>query len=470
MSVDKSFGKRKTQPGKDQKISHLRRKNPESRQRRTTNSRLYTTSNGKHSSSDAWRNNASGESKSKNKKSKLFVLPFFNRQNQQKSERRDSSARETNKRRQRYPVSSTAGENPLASSRSANLELETKRRQRRSPKLVNPFIIYGIRLLIIGVGLGVIVGTTLSVFNSGNSSGEQQVAEAADSPSKKEVTLPSLPFKAEILPLRNQVQALVDTNQDLKPGVLIFDLDTGAYLNWDAAGVFAAASTIKVPILIAFFQDVDAGKIRLDEMLTMDESVVAEGSGGMQYQKLGSRYTALETATQMIVTSDNTATNMIIRRLGGIEAVNQKFQQWGLKVTVLRNPLPDIPGTNTTNPQELATLMVMVSQGKLVSMRSRDRILGIMERTQNRSLIPRGLGEGAIIANKTGNIGSLLADVGLIDMPSGKRYVAAIMVQRPRNDTRAKALIRELSRSSYQYFSQPPITPEASATSEGVTP
>ena len=470
MSVDKSFGKRKTQLGKDQKVSHLRRKTSESRQRRPTTSRLHSVSSGKHSSSDVWRNNASGESKSKNKKSKFSILPFFNRQNQRKLERRDSSTQEVSKRRQRYPASSVAGEKSLGSYRNTSLELEAKRRQRRSSKLVNPLIIYGVRLLIVGVGLGVIVGTTLSVFNSGNSSGEQQVAEAADSPIKEEVVLPSLPFKAEILPLRDQVQALVDTNQDLKPGVLIFDLDSGAYLDWDAAGVFAAASTIKVPILIAFFQDVDAGKIRLDEMLTMDESVVAEGSGGMQYQKVGNKYTALETATQMIVTSDNTATNMIIRRLGGIEAVNKRFQEWGLKVTVLRNPLPDIPGTNTTSPQELATLMVMVSQGELVSMRSRDRILGIMERTQNRSLIPRGLGEGAIVANKTGNIGSLLADVGLIDMPSGKRYIAAIMVQRPRNDARAKALIRELSSSSYQYFSQPPITPEASATSEGVTP
>jgi beta-lactamase class A len=76
-----------------------------------------------------------------------------------------------------------------------------------------------------------------------------------------------------------------------------------------------------------------------------------------------------------------------------------------------------------------------------------------MEQTENDSLIPKGLGRGAIIAHKTGNINSVLADAGAIDMPNGKRYLLAVIVKRPAegyND--AANLIRDVSETVYQYF------------------
>ena len=142
--------------------------------------------------------------------------------------------------------------------------------------------------------------------------------------------------------------------------------------------------------------------------------------------------------------------------MGGIEALNQRFRSWGLTATVLRNQLPDIQGTNTTSAKELGHVMAMVSKGKFfTNIVFRDRVLDIMRRNQRRHLLPKGLGTGAAIANKTGYIGAMLGDVGLIDLPSGKRYVAAVMVQRPRNDPRAETLITSVSRSAYQYFNQP---------------
>ncbi len=94
-------------------------------------------------------------------------------------------------------------------------------------------------------------------------------------------------------------------------------MDSGDYVNVRGEQGFSAASTIKIPILIAFFQDVDAGKVRLDEMLTMKKELIGGGSGDLQYQQPGKQFSALETARKMIVISDNTATNMIIERLGG---------------------------------------------------------------------------------------------------------------------------------------------------------
>jgi beta-lactamase class A len=72
------------------------------------------------------------------------------------------------------------------------------------------------------------------------------------------------------------------------------------------------------------------------------------------------------------------------------------------------------------------------------------------------------LDKDAVISHKTGDIGSSLGDAGLIDMPNGKRYVAAVMVKRPHNDPQARELIQKISREIYQYLKQPPPPPQPS--------
>jgi beta-lactamase class A len=158
----------------------------------------------------------------------------------------------------------------------------------------------------------------------------------------------------------------------------------------------------------------------------------------------------------MIVSSDNTATNLMISLLGGTEALNQQFRDWGLESTVLRNLLPDLDGTNTTSSRDLVRAIALVDQGELLSLRSRDRLFNIMQRTINRALIPDGLGDDSAIAyNKTGDIGTSLGDVALVDVFNGKRYLVSILVERPFNDGRASELIRRVSGRLYEEMSQP---------------
>ena len=179
---------------------------------------------------------------------------------------------------------------------------------------------------------------------------------------------------------------------------------------------------------------------------------MVSGSGGMQYQGVGKEYSAIYTATQMIITSDNTATEMIIERLGGKEKLNQRFREWGLETTEINNLLPDLAGTNTTSARDLAILLARINQGELISLRSRDRLMDIMTRTKTRTLLPQGLESGAMIAHKTGDIGKLLGDAGIIDMPTGKRYVGAVFAMRPHNDINGRLLIQDISRTTYQHF------------------
>lgn len=330
---------------------------------------------------------------------------------------------------------------------------------KKHPNRKGSFLLYAMRLLIVGVGISAIAGTILSALDPTTrimpegaqvSTMQTTLGEQATNAA---VPVTALKLSQEIMPLKSVVQQMVAKNNKLLPGVFFVDLETGAYLDWNGDLTFAAASMIKFPILVAFFQDVDDKKIRLDEELTLKKELIGGGAGNMQYKPVGTKFTALEVATKMITISDNTATNMLIERLGGAAALNQRFQNWGLTVTEIRNPLPDLSGTNTTTPKELANLMAAIQQGDLISSKSRDRVLDIMRRTVTNTLLPRGLGKGATIAHKTGDIGSLVGDVGLVDMPSGKRYVAVAMVKRPHNNAQAKELIRQISHAAYRQFS-----------------
>ena len=351
--------------------------------------------------------------------------------------------------------------------------------------LVNLAINTIFRVTIVGVGMGTLFGTFLAnrdltkpmfpeveiplltkIFSNLEKSSENDKSSENNEAVAK-VNLPEVKkhevqknsstkavvkFTKEDLKLKNKFKQLTTKYPQHEPGAFFIDLDNGVFVNFNGIKAFPAASTIKIPVLVAFLQDVDAGKIYLDEELTVTESNRVSGSGGMQYQGLGRKYSAIYTATQMIISSDNTATEMIIERLGGKDKLNQRFREWGLESTVINNLLPDLKGTNTTSAKDLATLLAKVNQGELISLRSRDRLMDIMTRTKTRTLLPQGIESGAMIAHKTGDIGKVLGDAGIIDMPTGKRYVGAVLVARPHNDYSARTLIQQISRSAYQHF------------------
>jgi beta-lactamase class A len=261
-----------------------------------------------------------------------------------------------------------------------------------------------------------------------------------------------VPNGKQMLVVDAQIKALMSKYKSLSPGMFFVDLQTGDYLNINGDKAFPAASTIKLPILVALFQDIEAGKIRLDETLVMRRGLVAGGSGNMQNMRVGRKFTVLETATKMMTISDNTATNMIIDRLGGFKILNQRFQSLGLRNTTVRHLLADVQGTNTTSAKDLVQLSGLLANGQILGDASRSQILDIMRRCSNRSLLPSGLGTGAVIAHKTGTLRFVLGDAGIIQTASGKRYLAGIIVRRPNHDPRAKTFIRQVSRMMYDYI------------------
>lgn len=324
------------------------------------------------------------------------------------------------------------------------------------------------RLAIITIGLSAIAGTLISFWQSASSREAKAPTNNLVSPKNNTNTpdITELPIRTELAALTAKIKQLAATDADLSLQTIVFDADSGNYADVNGRKPIAAASVIKIPLLVAFLQDIDEGKARFDEQLEISKDVTVGEAGTLQYQPSGTKISALETLSEMIIHSDNTATNMIMKKIGGREAANQRFKSWGLTATVINNPLPDLEGTNTTSPYDLVNLLAMVDRGKLISPRSRDRLMDIMRRPVTDTLLPRGIGEGARIVHKTGDIRSVVGDAGIIDMPSGKRYIMAALVKRPDNDQRANELIRKVSRTTYDFLkssNQPRTTSPATS-------
>jgi beta-lactamase class A len=254
------------------------------------------------------------------------------------------------------------------------------------------------------------------------------------------------------------------TKPRLRTGLFLVEPDSGCYADVSGQESFAAASMIKVPVLVALLMAMDRKQVSSAQMLTLRADLMAGGSGYLQWRPLGTQVSVDEAARLMIINSDNTATNLIIDLLGGPQVLDAQFQAWGLKRTKINNLLPDFDGTNQTSPYDLAYLLGVTSQGGLISAESKQFMYDIMQKTRTRTLLPPGLGLGAKIAHKTGDIGGMVGDAGIVTAPSGKRYIVVAQVERPHNDRRANELIRELSRTVYASLipdaSFPPLEPQ----------
>jgi len=251
--------------------------------------------------------------------------------------------------------------------------------------------------------------------------------------------------------LRERVH-LVCQVKKLTPGVFAVDPATGAYLDYQGSNSYSAASMIKVPVLVALLNAIDNGEVDPDIVMSIKQEHMAGGSGHLQWRPLGTKLPLLDVAELMIIISDNTATNMIIDLLGGKKAVNKKFVKWGLKNTVINAPLADLAGTNKTSPYDLVYLLARVERGELMSDVWRNRMRHIMGRTKTRTLINQGIPAGAKLAHKTGDIGSMVGDCGVITTPDGHKLIMAMQVQRPHNDRRANELIRTVTGIVYTGF------------------
>ena len=239
-------------------------------------------------------------------------------------------------------------------------------------------------------------------------------------------------------------------SKPLRVGVFAIEPKTGRYVDIASKEAFASASIIKLPILVSLLQAIDLQALKPSQQLTIKKELVTGGSGFLQWRPIGTKVSLQEATKLMIVYSDNTATNMIIDVLGGKEKLNADFKNWGLKQTKICNWLADLPGTNKTSPYDLVCLLSRIDRGELVSKTSRAWMYDLMAHARVQTLLKPGLGPGARLAHKTGDIGSMVGDCGIVTTSDGNKYFVAMQVERPHNDLRANEFIRNASKLVYE--------------------
>jgi len=193
--------------------------------------------------------------------------------------------------------------------------------------------------------------------------------------------------------LEEEVRRIADAHSGACT-VAVTDLLTGGHFGIGEDALMPTASLIKVPVLAALYQAVDAGEIRLDQRVTYGEHHRSLGSGVLSLMAPGAEMTVRDAAMLMIVISDNSATNMCID-LAGIEQTNARMRSLGLRKTTLYRRLGDRSAgldarkMSVSTAGEMATLHQLIAEGKAASAESCADMLRIMRRLQGRAELSR---------------------------------------------------------------------------------
>lgn len=249
--------------------------------------------------------------------------------------------------------------------------------------------------------------------------------------------------------VKARLQKLMQQYKTIDPSVFVWEYDSGKFVDINATKIYPAASIIKIPVLIQLFKSIEANQLTIYDEMTLASYFKAEGSGDMQGRSVGSTYTIDQIAREMITKSDNSATNMIISAVGSMTDVNAGIRDWGLKSTRINNWLPDIEGTNYTTAKDLATMLYNLDNPGFLNINSREYIIDYMSHVENNRLIQAGLDKNALFVHKTGDIGKMLGDAGIVFAPNGKKYICVILANRPYNSPQGKDFIQEASHLIY---------------------
>ena len=165
----------------------------------------------------------------------------------------------------------------------------------------------------------------------------------------------------------------VDRNLDGVLGVAILDLGSGRKFLLHADEVFPQASSIKVAVLAELYRQAQTGKLKLADLYTVQASDLVADSDIMGGLTPGiTRITLRDLATMMVAVSDNSATNVLIDRVG-MENVNALMDSLGFTHTRLRRKMMDLKAAgegreNTSTPAEMMALLEDIYRGKVVNL------------------------------------------------------------------------------------------------------
>jgi beta-lactamase class A len=238
-------------------------------------------------------------------------------------------------------------------------------------------------------------------------------------------------------------------------GYEIVDLTSGDRVAYLEHETFPTASSIKLAVVYELFRQVDEGRIHLEEPLVLDRSKAVGGSGVLVH--LGTpTLTIQDYAALMVTLSDNTATNVLIDRLG-MDAINTRMQTLGLKSTKLRRHMMDAAAArkgdeNVSSPDDLVRLLqAMAGQHAAENDHGRMGAAVTLLELPKESRLRRGIPDGVQVADKPGELDGVRADAGIVFVKN-RPYAFVAMTTFLKDESEGERAIEEMSRAAYQYF------------------
>lgn len=285
-------------------------------------------------------------------------------------------------------------------------------------------------------------------------------------------------------------------------GVAVVHVETGRTVTRNPGKAFPTGSVFKLPLALAVLAKADAGALALEETVEVRRQDLRRFGPIEAGFVPGMKLSIGEVLDRMIVESDNTAPDLLFRRIGGPPALKAWLEAHGLGAIdvpltelelaaayagvtglppdgacdpacfrKLEETLPrasrdeaarryEREPPNTATPEALARLLVRLQRGELVSASSTARLLDAMRRCRTgdrrlRALLP----PGTPVFDKTGTIGDSINDVGLVTLPDGKGTLAVVVLVRSsaRPTTKHEEGIARIARAAFDAFA--PVTP-----------
>ena len=245
-------------------------------------------------------------------------------------------------------------------------------------------------------------------------------------------------------------------------GYAIQDLSSGETFTRLPDTVFPQASSIKLTVLLELLRQEQEGKLSLEEKHTLRRSEMTTGDPDPILNKLGDATVTMslrDLAVFMIALSDNTATNILINRLG-MENINAGIQHLGLKETKLRRRMIDLEAArqgneNVSTPREMLALLEKVFQGDALDAPHTQEFLRILRLPKDtyQSDFRRALPPDLTIADKAGSLDAVRCDSGIIEI-SGHAVVLCVMTTYLQNGAEGERAIEDVARLAYSYYSR----------------
>lgn len=245
-------------------------------------------------------------------------------------------------------------------------------------------------------------------------------------------------------------------------GIYVLNTKTAQYASLNADSIFPTASIVKVPILVGLFDQIEKGKVSYHQPLIYRDAIKYGGSGIMQYFKDSSATEVSVLAHLMMSYSDNTTSLWNQQLAGGGEHINQLMEQYGLPNTRVnsrtkgREEIWKKYGWGQTTPREMATLLLKIRNGEIVSKAASERMYRLMTKGYYDEDALAQIPPYIQAAAKSGAVDASRSEVVLVNAPSGD-YVFYIGTKDNKDQSwdrnnEGQALIRKVSSYLWNYF------------------